>query len=145
MERKITAKRVDNPELLRQAYQVRGEVFIDEQQVAREDEYDAYEEESYHFIALDGDIPCGAARWRVTDEGVKLERFAVRKAYRGQGVGSLLVKSVLEDIASQPEAAGRKLYLNAQLGALPLYEKFGFKPEGDRFMECNIEHQKMIK
>lgn len=127
-----------------QAYAIREEVFVDEQQVSHEDEYDQYEKESHHFIALDGAYPCGTARWRTTNEGIKLERFAVRKSYRGKGVGSLLVETVLQHIAGLPETAGKKIYLNAQLPALPLYAKFGFKPEGNRFMECNIEHQKMI-
>lgn len=136
---------IDSGQLLEQAYQIREEVFMIEQQVAREDEFDAWENESYHFIALDGDYPCGVARWRSTGEGIKLERFAVRKSHRGKGIGSLLVEGVLDHISRQPEATGKKLYLNAQITALPLYEKFGFRPEGERFMECDIEHQKMVR
>ena len=140
----ITIRLIDSQDLLQQAFAVREEVFVDEQRVAREDEYE-YEEESHHFIALDGDHPCGAARWRETEEGSKLERCAVIKSYRGKGVGSMLVQSVLDHIAQTPENAGKKFYLNAQISALSLYEKFGFRPEGKRFMECNIEHQKMVK
>lgn len=145
MEKGLKAQYIDNEQLLEQAYAIREEVFVVEQQVAREDEYDEYEKESHHFMAFDGDYPCGAARWRITNDGVKLERFAVRKSYRGRGVGSLLVQAVLEHIHRHPVASGKKMYLNAQISALPLYEKFGFKPDGARFMECNIEHQKMIK
>lgn len=141
----LTCHYINNSALQRQARAIREEVFIQEQHVPPEDEYDQFEVESHHFIALDGEYPCGTARWRITSEGVKLERFAVRKPYRGKGVGSLLVVTVLKHIAERAEAAGKKLYLNAQLGALPLYTKFGFRPEGERFMECNIEHQKMVR
>lgn len=144
MEKRLKVQYIDNDELLTKAYAVREEVFIKEQQVAREDEYE-FEEESHHFIVLDGDEPCGVARWRMTGEGVKLERFAVKKSYRGKGIGTLLVQGVLDHIQQQPFAASKKLYLNAQISALPLYEKFGFKPEGERFVECDIEHQKMVK
>ena len=141
----LTVQIADNDTLRQQAFKLREEVFVHEQKVSREDEFDSFESISHHFIAHDGDIPCGAARWRTTNEGVKLERFAVDKGYRGRGVGSLLMESVLEHIASQHETAGKKLYLNAQITAMPLYAKFGFEPEGNRFMECNIEHQKMIR
>lgn len=141
----VTVQLADSNKLLKQAFRVREEVFINEQQVAREEEFDIFEDESHHFVAHYGDVPCGAARWRTTEEGIKLERFAVKKAYRGRGIGALLVESVLEHVAVQPDTAGKKLYLNAQLTALPLYEKFGFRPEGERFMECNIEHQKMVR
>ncbi|UII27007.1 GNAT family N-acetyltransferase [Fulvivirga maritima] len=141
----LKAELVKDKEVLQKVYEIRREVFIEEQNVPEEEEYDEYEEVSYHFVAWDDLEPCGAARWRETKDGVKLERFAVREPYRGKGVGSLLVKTVLEHIASLPETEGKKLYLNAQISAMPLYAKFDFKPEGERFMECDIEHQQMVK
>ena len=85
----------------------------------------------------------GTARWRITSNGVKLERFAVLADARGQGVGQALVKAVLADIQAKPEAALKSKYLHAQLSAVPLYSKFGFNKVGDIFEECNIMHYKM--
>ncbi len=91
--------------------------------------------------AADG-TPCGAARWRLTDKGVKLERFAVLAEYRNQQVGAALLHQVLQDArAAHPEAA---LYLHAQLRAIPFYERHGFEKVGEQFSECDIEHFKMI-
>src|SRR5690606_8697121 len=104
---------------------------------------DEFEEISTHFLARVDGVPAGTARWRPTAKGVKLERFAVLMPIRGMGVGQALVKGVLEDIADQKEHTTQLLYLHAQLPAVPLYEKFGFKKEGEVFMECGIAHFSM--
>lgn len=135
--------KVLNKEDLETIFKIREEVFVIEQEVAPEEEYDEFEDTSIQFLARVDGNPAGTARWRFTDKGIKLERFAVLKKERGKGVGQALVKSVLEDIALHPEAKGKKLYLHAQLTAIPLYAKFGFKQVGDMFEECNILHYKM--
>ncbi len=126
------------------AHRVRYEVFVIGQNVPADEEIDQYEHECRHFLAKVNGIPCGAARWRITDKGVKLERFAVLENYRGQGIGSALVHAVLQDIQKNPELSGRMHYLHAQLSAMSLYSKFGFKPIGEMFQECDIDHYKMV-
>jgi predicted GNAT family N-acyltransferase len=126
------------------AHRIRYEVFVIGQNVPAEDEIDQYESQCRHFLAKVNEIPCGAARWRITDKGVKLERFAVLENYRGQGVGSALVRAVLQDIGTNPKLAGWMRYLHAQLSAMPLYRKFGFIPVGEMFQECDIDHYKMV-
>nr|GFD49624.1 hypothetical protein [Tanacetum cinerariifolium] len=59
-----------------------------------------------HYLARVDGQPAGAARWRPTANGVKLERFAVLDEFRNQGVGEALVKQVLADVrAEAPDAA----------------------------------------
>ena len=128
------------------AFAIREEVFVVEQQVDREEEYDEFETISRHVLARDeSGNPVGTARWRFTENGIKLERFAVLKNSRGTGVGSALVAAVLKDIAESPDTSGKKLYMHAQVEAIPLYEKFGFKKVGEMFEECNIKHYTMEK
>ncbi len=136
---------IDNNEDLIKAFKIREEVYIEEQEIPRAEEFDEFEDESIHLLAMDAAIPCGACRWRYTKDGVKLERFAVLKSYRGRQIGSALVSACILSIIEHPEYAGQKMYLNAQLSAMPLYKKFGFEPVGELFMECEIEHQKMVK
>lgn len=126
------------------AHRIRYEVFVIGQNVPADEEIDQYESICHHFLAKVDGIPCGAARWRITEKGVKLERFAVLEEYRGQGIGGALVQAVLKDIGTNPELKDRLHYLHAQLSAIPLYEKFGFKPEGEMFQECDIDHFKMV-
>lgn len=140
---KISVEKVLNKEQLDKVFQIREDVFVIEQEVDPSEEYDEFEETSVHFLAKLGQEPAGTARWRFTDKGIKLERFAVIKAMRGKGVGQALVKAVLDDIAMHQESKGKKLYMHAQLDAIPLYAKFGFKKVGEIFEECNILHYKM--
>ncbi|MCA9215451.1 MAG: GNAT family N-acetyltransferase [Planctomycetales bacterium] len=126
------------------AFAVRRAVFVDEQQVDRDLEFDEHEKEASHFLATDTNgLPCGAARWRLTDNGVKLERFAVLATHRRQSIGSAMMKAVLQDIAANEDSRNKRIYLHAQIDAIPLYKKFGFSPYGDEFMEADILHQAM--
>lgn len=138
---KIVVKLITKEEDLQAAYSLRRDVFVVEQKVSVEDEFDKFEEESCHFLAMIDDEPAGTARWRKTDHGIKLERFAVSMNYRKKGVGKALVCAVLNHI-DQSEVVG-KIYLHAQLEAIPLYASFGFQIVGTQFTECAIEHRLM--
>ncbi len=125
-------------------FAVRRTVFVGEQQVSPELEFDAFENDSAHFIAVDAaGRTCGAARWRKTDRGVKLERFAVLASYRRQGIGAALLATILDDIDGDPNARNERIYLNAQVVAVPFYAKYGFRPCGEVFIEADIVHQQM--
>jgi predicted GNAT family N-acyltransferase len=128
----------------KEAFRIRELVFVAEQRVPASEEYDTFEETSRHFLAFVDGVACGTARWRYTDKGIKLERFAILKEYRNRKVGSALVQALLQDIKSQPLSEGKILYLHAQLSAMPLYAKFDFVPVGEMFEECNIQHYKMV-
>jgi predicted GNAT family N-acyltransferase len=134
---------ITQPDQQATAFRIRETVFVQEQLVPAEEEYDEFENTSRHFLAYVHGTPCGTARWRYTDKGIKLERFAVLKEFRSKKVGSALVQAVLADIQQHPSSQGKLLYLHGQITAMPLYRKFGFEPVGDMFEECNIQHYKM--
>jgi predicted GNAT family N-acyltransferase len=135
----ITANKVTDEAELEKVFAIRREVFVVEQDCPPELEWE-FEDESTHFLAKVDDEPAGAARWRKTDKGYKLERFAVLKQYRGLGVGQVLVQAVIDDL---PVDAGY-IYLHAQIQAVGLYKKFGFVPTGPEFEEAGIRHYKMV-
>ena len=135
--------KASNDALKQKAFAIREEVFVVEQQVAAEEEFDEFEDDSHHFVALDeDDQPIGSARWRYTDKGIKLERFTAKKTMRGKGLGTAIVQAVMDDIKATAEK-GTYLYMHAQLPAVPLYLKFGFETKGDQFDECGIMHYLM--
>jgi predicted GNAT family N-acyltransferase len=136
----IKVRRIDSGTDMGAAFAIRQKVFVDEQKVDPHLEYDEYEGTSVHYLASIDDLPVGTARWRETDNGVKLERFAVIKEYRDTGVGTALLVRVLADV----EALSKPIYLHAQVQVVSFYEKFGFQAVGNEFVEADIRHYKMI-
>ncbi len=141
----IRVKKVESPEELRQAFEVREEVFVNEQKFELKDEFDEFEDESHHFLAFVDETPVGVSRWRRTEKGIKLERFAVLKSYRGKRIGKRLVETTVAHILNEVKERGTVLYLHAQLQAVPLYERHGFVKEGERFDELGVDHFKMTR
>lgn len=136
----ITVNKVSTNEDLTKVFAIRTTVFVEEQNCPPELEHEN-EELSTHFLALADNEPCGASRWRKTEQGYKLERFAVLKPFRGKGVGSALITAVLNDLP----ADANYVYLNSQLEAINVYKKFGFVTEGNQFEEAGIQHFKMVR
>lgn len=130
----------DDASISKQAFEVRRVVFVEEQKVSREEEFDEFEKESNHYLAFYNKKPVGTARWRVTNNGIKLERFAVLQSHRDKGVGTKILAEVLNDVKGTKEI----IYLHAQLKAVNFYKRAGFIEEGHHFWEANIEHVKMI-
>ncbi|MBS0000363.1 MAG: GNAT family N-acetyltransferase [Cyclobacteriaceae bacterium] len=140
----ITIKKIENKKDLKTAQEIRHAVFVIGQHVPVEDEVDVFENISHHYLAFFNNTPVGAARWRITDSGVKLERFSVLKEFRGRGAGSALVNRILKDVKNSPEKRDMDIYLHAQVEVVPLYRKFGFRKVGDMFEESGILHYKMV-
>lgn len=134
----IAVKKVADKADLEKVFEIRRVVFVGEQNCPPELEWEN-EDVSTHFLATMNGEPAGASRWRKTENGYKLERFAVLKEFRGMGVGQALVKTVLDDLPSD----ANYVYLNAQLDAMGLYSKFGFVKVGEQFEEAGIQHFKM--
>ena len=117
---------------------IRRTVFIEEQNVPESLEIEN-EDESFHVLALFGNMPVGTGRWRKTSEGYKLERFAVLKEFRTKGIGRDIVKFVLDQISSED-----MIYLHAQESVVKFYKDLGFTIIGSTFIEADIVHAKMI-
>ncbi|WP_460612534.1 GNAT family N-acetyltransferase [Hymenobacter seoulensis] len=138
--------RISSPQApeLDAALAIRKTVFVLGQNVPADLENDAHDRtDATHYLAQATDgTPCGTARWRVTEKGVKLERFAVLEGFRNQQVGAALLAAVLQDVdAAYPHAT---VYLNAQLPAVRFYERHNFEKVGEQFTEAGIEHYTMV-
>lgn len=121
---------------------IRREVFIDEQGVTEEEEWDGLDESCVHFLAHAPD-PLGTARLLVPIEGpAKAQRVAVLARARKTGVGAALMRAL------EAEAARRgrpEIVLGAQIQALGFYESLGYVAYGPGFDEAGIPHRMMRK
>ncbi len=122
---------------------VRGIVFIEEQQVDWEGEIDEFEKSSVHFLGEVDGQPVAAGRLRFLADGrAKVERIAVRRAWRGHGYARRVVQLVLDHAAAQ---GARRFVMHAQVHLQKFYEDFGFRREGGIFVECGIDHITMVR
>lgn len=119
---------------------VRREVFIQEQQVPEELEWDEFDESAQHVIALDKHHQA-IATGRIKVDG-HIGRMAVLKGYRQQGIGSEILLALL-DVAKQQNL--NSVYLHAQVSAILFYEKHGFSCNSDKFLDAGIPHKSMVK
>ena len=117
---------------------VRDMVFVAEQKVPRELEFDEDDHSAEHFVAIDArKMVMGCAR--LLDDG-RIGRVAVLRPFRRRGIGRVLMEAVLERAKARGMAS---VYLGAQVQAQPFYEQLGFKPYGNVFDEAGIPHQMM--
>lgn len=117
---------------------VRTAVFIREQQVPEELEWDQFDAVSVHALAVNNaGQPVGTAR--LLPDG-HIGRMAVLKEWRGQGLGSALLTRLLQVLVKRHQSQAQ---LHAQTSAISFYKKFGFEIVGEEFIEAGIPHVKM--
>ena len=117
---------------------IRTAVFIREQQVPEELEWDQFDAVSVHALAINNaGQPVGTAR--LLPDG-HIGRMAVLKEWRGQGLGSALLTKLLQVLVKRRQFQAQ---LHAQTSAIPFYKKFGFEIAGEEFIEAGIPHVKM--
>lgn len=141
----MTIKKVTTEAELQTAFDFRRSVFIEEQQVPEEEEYDefdALDAPCDHILVYYNEKPVGTGRLRVVEGYGKLERICILEEYRKFGLGKEVIVG-LEQIARDKGLTKAKL--NAQSYAEGFYEKLGYQREGEEFMDCGIPHILMKK
>lgn len=117
---------------------VRRAVFIEEQKVPEELEWDDADERAYHVLATSNEgTPIGTGRLKLDGQ---IGRMAVLKDWRGRGVGAAILRALLELAEKEGCPVAR---LHAQTHALGFYARYGFKPVGAEFQEAGIPHLAM--
>jgi len=117
---------------------IREQVFIREQGVPSDLEWDGLDQDAVHLLAV---TPSQQAvgTIRILNDG-HIGRMAVLDEWRNRGIGSQLLKQIL-DVARQRGL--EQVFLAAQTTAVDFYTRYGFIPEGDVFLDAGIEHQNM--
>lgn len=117
---------------------IRTPVFIQEQQVPQDIEWDDKDPLCVHALAMDTDgTPIGTGR--LAPDG-KIGRMAVLPEWRGKGVGAAILDFL---VASARERGIKECYMNAQLHAVDFYRQQGFEAYDAEFLEAGIPHRRM--
>lgn len=119
------------------ASEIRRKVFIDEQNVPQEEEWDGLDPECQHFLAMLDGQPVGTARLL---PDAHIGRVAVLASARGTGIGVLLMQAAIE---AARHAGHTQVALSAQVHALAFYEQLGFVAHGEEFLDAGIPHREM--
>ncbi len=119
---------------------IRRKVFIEEQNVPEELEWDKDDTSCKHILVSNENNTC-IATGRIKPEG-HIGRMAVLKEYRHCGIGSVVLKKLIEIAKAQKL---QKVFLHAQISALEFYKKQGFEICSDEFMDAGIPHRTMDK
>lgn len=151
----IEFRDVEDREDLEKAWEVRHEVFVDEQKVPRGIEVDELDTapRTAHVLVLDDGVPVATGRVIADDDGkVHIGRVAVRRRSRGAGLGAaLMVRLEARALAEfgVAEESGRlrlAIELSSQEHAMPFYEKLGYSAvSGVRYLDAGIWHQDMAR
>ncbi|WP_042163945.1 GNAT family N-acetyltransferase [Paenibacillus gorillae] len=141
----ITARMISNDEDRSAAFQIRKQVFVDEQGVDADKEYDEFDEigsAAHHVLVLLDGQPAATGRVRPVNGVAKLERICVLASSRGHGLG----KSITEALEAEAKEMGlTQAKLNGQTHAEAFYARLGYETVSDIFMEEGIPHVTMIK
>ncbi len=132
---------VTTQEEMNKAFAVRAIVFGEEQSCPWDVDFDGQDLSAVHVLGEIEGQPIATGRLRFLGEYVKLERLAVRKAFRGKDIGKKLLQTMLEAGA---ERGFTVFKLHAQVQTLDFYRKAGFEARGNPFLEAGIEHQLMV-
>lgn len=117
---------------------LRRAVFIEEQRVPEELEWDDADARAYHVLAIsEAGEPIGTGRLKLDGQ---IGRMAVARKWRRRGVGAAILRCLL-DLARKEGCTVVRLH--AQTHAIPFYAKYGFEAVGEEFDEAGIAHRAM--
>lgn len=123
------------------AKEVRYRVFVQEQSVPQELEWDSFDKIAYHLILYLNNKPVGTARFFTKENRSYIGRVAVLKEYRGMGYGRIIMKAIMEHAKN---IGIKRIYLHSQTYIKDFYKKLGYKEIGDEFTEAGITHIEMF-
>jgi predicted GNAT family N-acyltransferase len=136
----MDVKLTDYQDYIEKIKEVRGDVFVKEQNVPVNLEIDGLDSEAKHVIVFDDDGDA-IGTGRMLPDG-HIGRIAVKKQYRGKGIGMMIMENLIEYAR---ESQLPKVWLSSQYHAKDFYRKLDFVQAGDIYQEAGIDHIKMEK
>ena len=131
-------------DLQKLASPLRTEVFVDEQKVPAEMEWDEADHTALHCVAVNRmGMALATGRLLVHAPGVaRIGRMAVKKPMRGSDLGARVLHALMDAACARGD---RQVVLHAQCSAEGFYKRAGFAPHGAVFEEAGIAHIEMVR
>jgi predicted GNAT family N-acyltransferase len=123
------------------AFNIRREVFIKEQGIPEDLEFDKFDTYAKHFVVYDAEEIIGTARLLYGTSFVKIQRVAILSNQRKKGAGKYMMGYLLERLKDDKQ---KMILIDAQTRSEKFYQKFGFKRMGSEFKDCGIPHVKLF-
>ncbi len=138
---KLVYKLATSERELKEAFEVRKKVFVEEQGISEHLELDGHDSEALHTVVKDGKRVIGTVRvlFLATNQA-KLERMAILKPFRRQGIGRGIISFLNEELRNRQIT---QIVLHAQYPVVAFYKSCGFVESGSLFFEAGIKHIKM--
>lgn len=133
---------VTNEKEYRDAVTVRRKVFVDEQHVPEDLEWDNFEETATHFVAYEDEQAVGAGRCRVIEGRCKIERICVLPSHRKKSIGKAIMGKIEQFARDQRWS---ELKLHSQTHAEKFYKQLGYETTSGEFLDAGIPHVAMKK
>jgi predicted GNAT family N-acyltransferase len=133
---------ITDPASLQDCFTLRREVFVGEQSIPETLEMDGQDFEARHFAVKEDGKVIATCRVRRMGSAAKIERMAVQKGHRRQGLGRELMRYVLQQMASSDV---QLLKLSSQADAVPFYEQLNFRKRGPEYIEAGLPHYDMAR
>lgn len=139
MNQDLHVKLGDWASLQKEAQAIRYEVFVIEQKIPAELEWDVMDAACLHAVAYDGQQQA-LGTGRLLPDG-HIGRMAVRPSARNRGVGAAILQALMQQARQRGD---REVKLNAQISAEAFYRRNGFERAGEVFEEAGIQHLHMV-
>ena len=138
---KLNYKLVVSDRELKEAFEVRKRVFVEEQGISESLVFDDYDGEALHMVVEDGERVIGTARVLfLAANQAKVERMALLEPFRRKGIGRKIISFLDEELRNRQV---QLVVLHAQSGVVAFYKSCGFDELGSPFWEAGIKHVKM--
>lgn len=136
---KIKSEKGNKQQVYRDAAEIRRQVFVNEQGISAELEFDGRDGQVIHYVGYEGAVPVTTVRVDQQGDQVNLQRVATVKDGRHRGFAATLLNEVIHSFP-----VGTTITLGAQETAVGFYEQLGFKIVGEPFEEVGITHFEMV-
>ncbi len=137
---RIESFATDKKHLLNEAFRIRNSVFVKEMGISKYTEYDGLDDQAIHYLLFYNDKPVATLRWRETEAGIVIEKFAVLKKYRGKAIAALFLRNIVDELL----ISKKTLYLYTKEGTVKFFENNGFIKDKGNVAQSGLDVSKMI-